>query len=170
MRVEVSKFGGLARRLTLIVFALWLAGAGHLACCGSTCDGEAVAAAPASELSHEHAPDAMGTTDACCHARIRHEQHAGAQHGSDAALGESDSARALTTPPAPRATSHCCVSAGQVADRAMRPRIRNGLAGASTTRHLSRPRVASSEDSSSAPALRVPDRGRAYLRDCAFLI
>jgi hypothetical protein len=170
MSVEVSKFGRLARRLTLIVFALWLAGAGHLVCCGSACAVEAFAAS-ASELSHERAPDAVGAADACCHARIRHEHHAGSQRGLNAASSESDPASTLTTPlPASQVASRCCSSAGQVADRTTRPRITNDTVGASAPRHSSRANIATTLDDSSSRVSRLLDRGGTYLRGCAFLI
>jgi hypothetical protein len=170
MSFEVLQFGGLARRLTLALFALWLAGAGQLVCCGSACAGEALAA-PVNELSHERAPDAVGAADACCHARIRHEQHAGAQRRSVAASGEPDSAGTLTMPlPASQVMSRCCLSAGQVADRTTRPRITNDPVGACAPRHSSRANIATALDDSSLRVSRLPNRGGTYLRCCVLLI
>jgi hypothetical protein len=152
MGVEFFHSGGHARRLSLLALALALAlaGAGHLACCGSAGAGEAVAA-PASELSHEHAPDAVGSADSRCHARIRHEHHAGSPHGSHAA-------------------ARCCLSASQTADRTSRPRAASDPARAVASPHSSRACAATILDDSSSRVSRLPDRGGTYLRGCAFLI
>jgi hypothetical protein len=168
--IKFLQLGGIARRLTLILFALWLAGAGHLVCCGSACAVEAFPAY-ASELSHEHAHDAVSAAHSCCYARIRHEHHAGSQRGLSAASSESDPASTLTTPlPASQVASRCCLSAGQVADRTTRPRITNDTVGASAPRHSSRANIATALDDSSLRVSRLPDRGETYLRCCVLLI
>lgn len=169
MGVEFFHFGGHARRLAIITFALWLAVAGHLACRASACAGEALAAR-VNELSHEHAPDAVGAADSHCHAHTRQEHRIRSQRESGAASSESDSAMMLTTPLASHAESRCCVSAGQTADGVSRPRLTNDPLDASASYHPPSANAAPARGDSPSRVERLPDRGGTYLRGCVFQI
>jgi hypothetical protein len=169
MGVEFFHFGGHARRLVIIAFALWLAVAAHLACRGSACADEALVAR-VNELSHEHAPNAMGAADSHCHAHIRQERRVRPQRESGAASSEPDSATMLTTPLASHAESSCCVSAGQTADGVPRPRLANDPLGVDASYHPPSANAERGRGDSPSRVERLPDRGGTYLRGCVFLI